>query len=844
MHAEHLGYFLALQSVPRIDEEIEKTLFRGLCNLFTRETVLSLYENTLTGEADREGVPSAAEGTTAGKEAPTSDAHPRVFVSPDKDQTGEVLSLVRKLLELFDVDELRHGDVIHKDGEEPQHMLFLCLIQLLALYVSSCVQERDLATILGVASAVFLEANFGDPLCAATLLKPMFIPHYDQQVGKKKRKNETEPSYRDTPEARLKYYRLFTGYDLDTSGSDVSNLTDVNLGWTEHSLLQRTMGCNIVERKSKKLWFAAPQSGDRMLMARSSGLKMMGGDTGERALRICSYLMSDNVMAYVQCAIFGTISNMLPCHVNSELTDTIMATIKGSMSVFSDVVRHQSANLMAEFQKTADSCLFTTGVGFMGQERGPTLYFGRVFTGPEEKRPPPPTQARSGVFTSVSQGLAKDTMVNTMLTNALKEDKRNNIRSLLATSYKPVGVCRVTTDSVFYARYHYWFNSGEFTEVACVKACSDPKYNSLIHEDRLTHNSKYQLTLSHGALPMCTLTLAMTMRQTVMMIMGFISAELARLVYAPRVNDATLCKQVISLSMVAKFRHKKDEESTNVFGASYGEVLKLTGPVFGTTGSGVNSYELNSMEWLRATDPNIPDCVCVSLNKIGDTRKEVEKIMAEKGLSYNRVQMVNEAGRKMTFASVFANEKFMIHAPTMTSAVMRVFSNNSATNNNSYGCLKLCRQLGSYYYVRVFSNRCVNTDLFRGKNTSFLADDSRTRIEEIVERIKRSVSCVMPRIDVKRIDMMAPGLSEKDMELLLSLIKKDNIEVTGRYEPATASCSTSTPEKKILNLQKRAGEEHDDNVPDSKRVKADDRLTIFDPDMDVVFDSSENDYSE
>lgn len=51
MHAEHLGHFLALQNVPRINAEIERTLFQGLCNLFTRETVLSLYKTALTGEA-------------------------------------------------------------------------------------------------------------------------------------------------------------------------------------------------------------------------------------------------------------------------------------------------------------------------------------------------------------------------------------------------------------------------------------------------------------------------------------------------------------------------------------------------------------------------------------------------------------------------------------------------------------------------------------------------------------------------------------------------------------------------------------------------------------------------
>lgn len=833
MHAEHLGHFLALQKVPQIKGEFERTLFLGLCKLFTREAVLAVYKKTLTDEALRQQVLDITS-----KEEGGDDSYPSVFVNFHENKAGQIVSLLRKLLELFDVDDLRDSDIIYERGEEPQHMLFLYLIQLLAIFVSRCIEEKDLATIMSVASATFLEANFCDPLCAATLLKPMFIPHYDQQGGKKNRKGETGGAEHQDHEARLKYYRLFVGYELDNKGFDVSNGMDMNLSWTEHSVLQRMQGCKIVESKSKKLWFVAPQMGDRMLMVKDSGLKMMGGQTDDKALKICSYLMSDNIMAYMQCAVFGTISNMLPCHANSDFTEPVMTTIKSSMNKFSDVVRHQSANLMTELSEIPDSCLCTTGVGFSGQDKGTTVYFGKVFTGPDDKRPSP-NQGRLGVFTSVTLGIASNTMMNSMLTIALKQDSKCNQKV-----YRPVGVSKVVTDGFFYARYHHRFNKGEFTEVACVKAMNDPSYNNLVHEENLTNNSKYQLNMSHGALPMCTLTLAMTIRQAVMMVMGFLCAELARVVYATKVNDVTLCKHLISLAMAAKFRHEKDEESANVFEASYGKLLKLTGPAFGNPGrTGVNYRDLDSMEWLQADDNRLPDYIHRSLNMIGDTKKEVRRIMQEKNVSYSRLLFMSEVG-VMKFASVFANEEYMIHAPMMVKSSMRIFSNNS---NTSYGSVKLCRQ-GCYYPVKVFSNRCVDTKLYSsqgGKNFSCLTGENKTTIDEIVERIKRGVCSVLPRIDVNRIKMMTPELTEKEFGSLVSAVKNNNIEVIGQEESSysSASCSTSSEGNSHVSPDhwvgmKRAREEHDGG-PEKKNAKVDSGLTIFDTDVDFGFDDSD-----
>lgn len=287
MYAEHL--FLASQHVPRLNEELECTLFLGLCRLFTREKVLSLYEKNLTNEALHQGLLDVLS-----KEEGGDDCYPTVFLNvTNNDIRGahQILSLLRNLLKLFHVDDLRNSDVMYERGEEPEHMLFLYLIQLIVIFVGLHILEKDLATIMSVAWATFLEGNFGNPLCAATLLKPMFIPYYDQHMGKKPRKGETGISEQEDPEARLKYYRLFTGYELDTTGSDVSTGMDGNLSWIDHSLLQHMQGCKLVERKSKKLWFVAPQMGDRMAMLKDFGAEMMGRPSDEKALKICLYLL-------------------------------------------------------------------------------------------------------------------------------------------------------------------------------------------------------------------------------------------------------------------------------------------------------------------------------------------------------------------------------------------------------------------------------------------------------------------------------------------------------------------------------------------------------------------------
>ncbi|KAK7915602.1 hypothetical protein WMY93_011363 [Mugilogobius chulae] len=752
IHAEHLGHFLALQNVPPISQEYESVLFQSLCSLFTQDRVISLYKENLTAHDNQD----------------PAFYHLSVFRADNNDQNKarERISLIWKLLELFDLNELG-SEFIYTPGEEPQHMIFLYLIQLLVVFVSSFLPEKDLATIMSVASAPFLEANFCDPLCAATILKPMFIPYFDnvRKPGSTKR------------EYHLGRYCLFKGYAIDNEESSSAQSWD-SINWSHSNLEARVKGPQLRESQTNKLWFVAPQSGDRMDMVSQGGLRMMGGQTGEKPMKICQYLMSDNILAYVQCVVFGTIANMLPCHIHSEFTEDVMSAIDYSMSRFAQELSRQSLNFLEEQQQCIiENCLDITGVGFAGQDKGPTLLYGKVFTGPEEMRPIK-DPSRRGVFTTVMLGVSDKTLVRNMLKSALKTSvERSDLKRFLTTRHKPVAIDMTTSDMYFFARYHHRFNAGEFTEICCVRPMNDPQYNVHIHKESLDKDSKYQLTVCHGALPFCVVTLAMTIRQAVMMVMGLLSAELARTMYRKGgATDSALSKVIDCLKSLGKFKCKED--NANMFQATFGDALKLTGPAFSNPGKARVNYDvLQSMEWLQANDTGIPSDITVGLNKIGDVKTEVRTIMQKNNLSYNRVLFMGPFG-KMTFKTFFANPDYTLDTPLMARSTIRIFA-----GENIFGGVKLSK-VGCYYPVMVYSNSCINTSQYPGRKN--LNIEEKVTLNKLVEKIKKLVSGVRPRIDFDRIRMMAPELKQDQLESLVSTLEKEaKIEVLGQRSFAT-----------------------------------------------------------
>ncbi|KAK2825788.1 hypothetical protein Q5P01_020002 [Channa striata] len=439
VHAEHLGHFTGIRNVPRVNDDHEQALFSGLCGLFGRERVIGVYDETLVDGSLREEVKKVrSQGSDDG-------AWPKVFVafqSENRDRARQTLALLRKMTRLFDLKELRDADIPYVRGQEPAHILFLYAIQLTALFLSSCADERILATIMSVASAPFLEANFCDPLCTATLLKPMFLPWYESLLRK-----ADEADQGVDPETKLQYYRLFTVRAL----------------------------------RHDPLHAAVPRQ-QRVLRQRD-------GVTGE---------------------------------VREQVRRRAPPSERGYV-----------LSPKTEGGRGAANCLYVSGVGFAGQSEGKSLYFGKIFTGPEDKKLPPKYKTTFGDFATVTMGVSTSTEMLSMLDVALAPGKKDkgggaSLRAILSKAHRPAGIQSVAMDASLYARYHHRFNTGEFTEVACVKAMSDPMYNEKIHKDALTEKSEYRLCLAHGALPMCVLTLCMTMRQTVMISLGLFCTELAR----------------------------------------------------------------------------------------------------------------------------------------------------------------------------------------------------------------------------------------------------------------------------------------------------------------------------
>lgn len=787
IHAEHLGHFLALQSIPKVNDDLESTLFHGLCRLFTSERVLEVYAQTVGDPpCDPEGLPCGQRLEDCENDA---GEPPRVFASFTKSTAKQnVLALLRGLLSLFNKTDLVE-EIPHTPGHEPEHMLFLYLIQLMVVFVSSQMPETDLATIMSVASSVFLETNLCHPLCAATLLKPMFVPYYQQQSSRPKKKADGKPLAEGAP--RVACYRLFTGYVLNDKGEDVS--TSGDLEWTERSILNRVQGWKLQERDNRKLWFVAPQMGDRVTMIKTEALQLMGGQIGEKAVKIAECLVCDNVMAYMQSSVIGTLRNMLPCHANSEFDEPVMATVNFSMTKLSEAIRHQSRNLWSKLRTRTKSCLCVTGVGFAGQDSGAVLHFGRVFTGSEEKRLQ--GQGSYGTFTSVVLGTG-ETMMSNMLFAAysLQPPPANKgVRATLASPYKPVPRRADTvTDVYMYARYHHRLNSGEFTEVAHVKPAKDSPQANMVMETTLTPNSKYKVTAVHGALPMCGLTLALTVRQTMIMVTGFLCAEIARCIYGTKSGDMmTVCRSITALSMSCKFKLPKsdDQETLNTLKTPFGELLKVTGPMFGNSSNRAR-LDLNALEWLDAKDYRLPEYLRTSLNMLGDTRQQVEQIMRDKNMSYNRVVFLSDNSR-MSMTQLYENEKGMVNAPLMAMCNMRLFTNNT----KSYAACKFSNK-GGYYLVNVFSNTCIKTQLYHRDDSlelQCLMRPTQSTVDEVMESIAKEVSFTVPRIDINRVRMLAVDLRAEDFESLICAIEKKNIQVTGLVSLPSASAKKPSP---------------------------------------------------
>ena len=771
VHAEHLGHFSAMQSVPKIDQTLEGRLFRGLARIFGRNEVLRKYRSVLNEtEALKAAVDIAEE----------KNVHPGIFSLIDAENTAPIGALLRSLLNMFDPASLQEV-AQQPQADDPDHIVFLYLVQLLALIVARAMTDKDLATVMALANAPFLEMNFESPLSAASLLKPMYVPFYDTSRCKTQ-------ANQAGPRESLRYsYKLFTGYEMDKHGKDSSDSIGTDsLQWTEYSLQMKLQGHHMREKNNTPLWFVAPQMGDRLDMVTQTSIL---GDLPKTACyKILTVLMLDNVMAYIQCSLFGTINNMMPCHTNIEFTRTVLDKVQ-TMAKMAQVFAHQSKNTAVtgnaeRKQKSKPNSLYISGVGFCGQDTGSTLLFGKVFTGPEGQRPKPPKSANSdvppsnGTHVETAFGIAQ-TEVSEMLNAALSIDKseQKTLRGRLKRKFRLPESETTSVEMFMFARYSDRFNSGEFTEVGCVKENSQ--------EPNLSPRTNYQITVNHGALPMCLTTLVLTMRQAVIFTMGFFCTELARVYFSsPKIGDKQLCSSLIGIMLGLTFYAGRGITTQNVFRATYGSLLRVTAPMFvGAGKSTPDLLRLNEVEWL-SHDDNMPSDVKSSLALIRDTKTAVGTIMKDHKKTYNRVQPMNSSSAKLDKLWVFSNPKFMIQAPLILPINMRVFAphNNTAVR----GSIKWGKLNWGVYPMWILSNRAVNTAMYmpRDRTIESKADES---IDSMVKTVKAEVSIVQPCIELDRLLMIVPQLSDTKLDSLVAALKEEGIDVPDHEPPAKIS---------------------------------------------------------
>lgn len=668
-------------------------------------------------------------------------------------------------------------------------MLFLYLVQLEVLFVSNVISEKSLALIMCMASASFLESNFCNPIVAATLTKPIFVPYYEKQQVRGRKKPDANQAAPEQP--KLSCYRLYTGYELNDKGEDVSNGELID--WSDKGILECVQGCMLTEKTTRKLWFVAPQIGDRLDLAGPKSANPMGRYGSDKAKLMVVTLFSDNVMAYIQSAIFGSLLNSMPCDANKDFDQDVMKAIGYSMSVLSQIVTRQSTNLLEEIKKIANSTLYVSGAGFMVQT-GNGNQFGKVHVGPDDKRPQK-TGSSYGTFTSVYFNVARDTMMRNMMFAAYGTGE--GVRTKLAAPFSMTNYnTSELSDVPMYGRFHHKLNSGEFTEIGCVKPVNECANKNVPGEENLTADSKYKLTLVQGALPMCGVTMAMSTRQTVMMVIGFMAAEMGRCGYASKnIDPVVLCKAVTSVSMSCKFKPPKSEEqcTINTLETPFGDLLKLSGPMFVNNQSGRRRDKLDNLEWLDQRDTVLPDYIITGLRIIGDTRAAVEDIVST-GKAYNRVVFCVD-GSNMRMRDLYANEQMMVQAPIMTSCSMRVFTNSA----KSYGGVKFSTG-SSCYIANVFSNSCVKTKLYYRNQTDEIEavmQPKKSTVQSVMEAIEKEVSFVLPRIDASRLRVLGRNMTVAEFEELIVAIRDKKIEITGNltYAPPPPPPTATSPAK-------------------------------------------------
>lgn len=739
-----------------------------------------------------------------------------MFSLEGKEDTPQLIAFVTNLLDNFKADELVTDEVIpHGKGPEPRHMVFFYLAQFLAARLAFELPPQSLGMIMSVASAPFLEYNFLESMFAAILLKPMFLPVCVRGV---------------------QVYSLFRGFHF-SQGTDCTP-SDKGFRWIAPDMAARLDPKNWLgeEGLHRDLWRYAPQMGDRANTLQNGAnvaTKVIGGRDLERDLNltICKYLLSDHMMAYLQCLVFATMRNMLPCRLNNQCGD--LHTVDGSVLKMRNAIMAQIKALYESIKlNKSPTVLLCTGTGF-GCDQEPL--WGKVCTGGMSFKPTPYGHQRFKNWSNqrsnpmcntivLEMSMSKSTYMSDMIdisldtTTGMGELKRK-VGSLVDVPFnwleKLKAFRRPETQLGVYLRYSP-FNEMEFTEVGNVQNPQDPKFDSNFHRHDIDKDLYYQIYGTNGNMPMCHVTLALSIRQAIAFGMGHFSAEMGRLMHGQdECNLDLFCANILRLSTQLNPKGNSREIVNTLQDFKTGDPFKIKGKAFPPRFSRCQPLELEKLEWLNKDLDPLPEKLKGTLQYLGDMQRKVDTVLKENPkLTYTRIKFTSE-GVNTHVKSLLANKPALLLAPMIINATLWNFTDASLPT--SHGCLRLAKKIEEcngikregFYHINLLNNDCINEDLYSKQEVDTSREPEEVTLEEMLAKLVEEANRnVVRRCKVSRLNTLFPTIKKETYESLVEMIKGCGITLVENVSPLymhnksravkrLAHCVPEEPEKRF-----------------------------------------------
>ena len=796
LHAEHLGHFLNIGNgraskdlTDHTKRPYEVHIWDNLVRLQGKDTLNSVLKECLTSHS------------TENKLWHDKQWQPwRVFSLQGKEDTPQLVAFVMRLLDSFTADRLATDEPIqHTRGQEPRHMVFFYLAQFLAARLAYELPPQSLGMIMSVASSPFLEYNFLESMFAATLMKPMFLPVQVRGIS---------------------VYSLFQGFHF-SQGTDCTP-SDKGFRWNAPEMAERFDPKDWFgeEENHRDLWRYAPQMGDRaktLDKGANVATKVVGGRDLERDLNlsICKYLLSDHLMAYMQCLVFATMRNMLPCRYNSQCGDLHM--VDGSVVKMRNAIIAQIKALYESIKlNNSPTMLLCSGTGF-GCDQEPC--WGKVCTGDTSLRTPYSNQRsknwsnqRSSPTCStilIEMSMSKSTYMSDMIdisldTTSSLDELKSKVCSLVDAPFnwseKLKAFRRPETILGVYLRYSP-FNEMEFTEVGNILNPQDQtsKFDPKFHKHDMDKDLHYQMFGTNGNMPMCHVTLALSIRQAVAFGMGHFSAEIGRLVHGQdECNLGLLCANILRLSTQLSPKGNSTEIVNTLQNFRTGDPLKVKGKAFPTRFNRCQPIQLDELDWLNKDLDPLPEKLKATLQYLGETQRKVATVLRENPkLTYTRIKFTSE-GVNTSTKLILANKPALLLAPMIINSTLWNFSD--ANLPTPHGCLRLAKKIEQsngvkkegFYRIDLLSNDCINEDVCSEHHADNPREPEEVSLEEMLAKLVEEANRnVVRRCKVSRLNTLFPTITKETYEALVGMVKGCGIILVENVSPLYTHNNTS-----------------------------------------------------